>query len=139
MVCLSSAPSNAKVLRMASRLAEAFHSEFTALYVQTPDLIEDEAARRRLQVNLRLAEELGAKISTVYGDDPAVQIAEYARASGVCKIVLGRSLQRRGLLVRKKNLVDRLSALAPDLDIYIIPDQTAAHRPLNGGILPGRL
>ena len=129
MVCLSSAPSNAKVLRMASRLAEAFHSEFTALYVQTPDLIEDEAARRRLQVNLRLAEELGAKISTVYGDDPAVQIAEYARASGVCKIVLGRSLQRRGLLVRKKNLVDRLSALAPDLDIYIIPDQTAAHRP----------
>ena len=35
LTCLSAAPSNAKVIRTAARLAEAFHSRFTALYVET--------------------------------------------------------------------------------------------------------
>ena len=59
-----------------------------------------------------------------YGDDPAVQIAEYARISGISKVVLGRSPRKRGF-TSPKNLVDRLNELAPDLDLYIIPDQTA--------------
>lgn len=45
---------------------------------------------KRLRGNLRLAEQLGAQIATVYGADPAEQIAEYARVSGVTKIVMGR-------------------------------------------------
>lgn len=124
MICLSGAPTNAKVIRTAARMAEAFHGAFTALYVETPaTAAQNETERRRLQANLRLAEELGARITTVYGDDPAVQIAEYARLSGISKIVLGRSPQRKGVLPAPKNLMDRLGDLAPDLDIYIIPDQ----------------
>lgn len=37
LVCLSSAPSNAKIIRTAARMANAFHSAFTALFVETPD------------------------------------------------------------------------------------------------------
>ena len=74
--------------------------------------------------HVHLAEELGARIATAYGDDPAVQIAEYARISGVSKMVLGRSPRKQGFYLPGKNLVDRLNELAPDLDIYIIPDQT---------------
>ena len=40
--------------------------------------------------------------STVYGDDPAIQIAEYAKVSGISKIVLGRSPQKRGPLLGAK-------------------------------------
>ena len=43
---------------------------------------------------MRLAEQMGAQIATVYGDDPAAQIAEYAKVSGVTKIVLGRTNHR---------------------------------------------
>jgi two-component system sensor histidine kinase KdpD len=126
LICLSGAPSNAKVIRTAARMAEAFHGAFTALFVETPEFAaQSEAERSRLRANLRLAEELGARITTVYGDDPAIQIAEYARVSGISKIVLGRSPQHRGLLPSAQNLIDRLNALAPDLDIYIIPDQAA--------------
>ena len=32
---------------------------------------------------MRLAQQLGAKIETVYGDDVPYQIAEFARISGV--------------------------------------------------------
>ena len=123
LVCLSGAPSNVRVIRTGARLAEAFHGSLTALFVETPDFqAQDEATHRRFQANLRLAEELGARITTVYGEDPAVQIAEYARVSGITKLVLGRSPQEKGLLPRK-SLVDRLTELVHELDIYIIPEQ----------------
>ena len=123
LTCLSASPSNAKVIRTAARMAEAFHSEFTALFVETPDFQTQNAEdRRRLRANLRLAEELGARIATAYGDDAAVQIAEYARTAGVSKIVLGRSNRKRSLRTRGRSLVDRLTECSPDLDIYIIPD-----------------
>ena len=123
LICLSASPSNPKVIRTAARMARAFHGAFTALFVETPDYASmSDEDRRRISANVRLAEELGARITTTYGDDPAVQIAEYARISGISKVVLGRSPHREGLR-RTKNLVDRLNDLAPDLDVYIIPDQ----------------
>lgn len=124
LICLSGAPSNARVIRTAARMAEAFHGAFTALFVETSSFSSlKEEDRQHLQANLHLAEELGARIATVYGDDPAIQISEYAKLGGVSKIVLGRSPQRRSLLPGSKSLMDRLEELAPDLDIYIIPDQ----------------
>lgn len=126
LICLSSAPSNAKVIRTAARMAEAFHSGFTALFVQTPETKELSGENlKRLRNNLHLAEQLGAQISTVYGTDPAVQIAEYARVSGVTKIVMGRMNHRQNVITGKKSLADRLIELT-DLDVYIIPD----HQPL---------
>ena len=125
LICLSGAPSNAKVIRTAARMAKAFHGAFTALFVETSDFAsQSEQDRKRLRDHVHLAEELGARIATAYGDDPAVQIAEYARISGISKVVLGRSPRKRGF-TSPKNLVDRLNELAPDLDLYIIPDQTA--------------
>lgn len=125
MICLSGAPSNPKVIRTAARLADAFHGSFTALFVEPPNFHQlDESARLQVQANLRLAEELGARVATAYGDEPAIQIAEYAKVSGITKIVLGRSPRGSGLLPAK-SLVDQLNTLAPDLDIYIIPDQPA--------------
>ncbi len=123
LLCLSSSPSNAGVIRTAARMAEAFHSSFTALFVETPETRELKGDHlKRLRDNLRLAEQMGAQIASVYGDDPAVQIAEFARASGITKIVLGRTNHRPGLFFKGKTLVDRLTDYAGDLEIYIIPD-----------------
>ncbi|MEG1989225.1 MAG: histidine kinase, partial [Oscillibacter sp.] len=96
LICLSSSPSNPKVVRAGARLAEAFHGRFTALFVETPDTKElSEENRKRLRENLRLAEQLGAQIATVYGDDVSAQIARYAEISAVSKIILGRSNNKK--------------------------------------------
>lgn len=135
LICLSSAPSSERVIRTAARMAEAFHSGFTALYVETPETKDmKEAQLKQLRENMRLAEQLGAQISSVYGEDPAVQIAEYARVSGVTKIVLGRTNHRYSMFFGKKSLADRLIDQAGSLaDIYIIPDTQPLYkkRPLN--------
>lgn len=123
LICLSSSPSNAKVIRTAARMSEAFHSGFTALFVETSDTKELKGEHlKRLRDNLRLAEQMGAQIATVYGNDPAVQIAEYAKVSGVTKIVLGRTNHPQHFAFRGKSLADKLTNLAGNMDIYIIPD-----------------
>ena len=101
LVCLSSSPSNAKIIGTAAKMAKAFRAEFTALYVETPEEeLMVEADKRRLAENIEYAKECGAVVTTVCGDDIALQIAEFARISGVTKVVLGRSTVSRGGLIK---------------------------------------
>ena len=75
----------------------------------------------RLQENIHLAQQLGASIETVYGDDVAYQIAEFSRLSGVTKIVLGRSEIPQHLLFRKPSLTERLIDLYQNLTFISFP------------------
>lgn len=126
LACLSSAPSNAKIIRTAARMARAFNSQFTALFIETPDFsVASPENKQRLRENQQLAEDLGANIETVYGEDVPYQIAEFARLSGVTKIVLGRSAVTRKHLLGKPTLTEQLLSYVPEIDIHIIPDKSA--------------
>ena len=126
LVCLSSSPSNAKIIRTAARMAQAFKGAFTALFVETPDFpAMSRENLQRLRANTRLAEQLGAKIETVYGPDVPFQIAEFARLSSASRIVIGSSSASRGHFFSGQTLTDKLIAIAPQMDIHIIPDSTA--------------
>lgn len=132
LICLSSSPSNPKVIRTAARMAEAFHSSFTALFVETPETKELKGDNlKRLHDNLHLAEQLGAQIATAYGEDPAVQIAQYAKASGITKIVLGKNNQKQSLIFKKATLADKLIKLTDTIDVYIIPDNLPLYKKKN--------
>lgn len=122
LVGLSSSPSNPKIIRAAARMARAFGGTLTGLHVESAprDKMKPED-RKRLEENIRLAEQLGAKIETICGEDVPFLIAEYARTSGISKIVAGRSYTRRGVL-KRSTFTDRLAMFAPNIDIYIIPD-----------------
>ena len=123
LVCLSSSPSNERIVRMAEKMAQAFCGSLTALYVQTPgdaDMNAEDTVR--LQENMCLAQQLGAEIVTTHGEDVPTQIAEYARLSDVTKIVIGRSGVKRRHFWSEPTLTERLIALAPEVDIHIIPD-----------------
>ncbi|MEG1575387.1 MAG: DUF4118 domain-containing protein, partial [Clostridium sp.] len=124
LVCLSSSPTNAKIIRTAARMADAFKAKFTALFVETSNFsVMSEENKKRLRGNIHLAEQLGATIETVYGDDIPLQISEFARVSGVSKIVLGRNNATRKYFWTKPSLTEKLTVAAPGLDIYIIPDK----------------
>ncbi len=124
LACLSSAPSNIKIIETAAAMARAFHASFSALYVKTSETMSAEDTERLL-ANLRFAEKCGASVVTVCGDDVPFQIAEYARLSGVSKIVLGRSVVDRRHIIGKPTLTEKLISLAPNVDIHIIPDSDA--------------
>lgn len=130
LACISAAPSSAKVIRTAARLSYAFHAQFTALYVETPAMQEaGEKTKQTLKSHLELAKALGAKIVTVYGEDAAYQIAEYAIVSNVSKVVMGRT-NHRGIWRRPRiEVMEKLTHMAPNIDVYIILDiRKATHK-----------
>jgi len=129
LVCLSASPTNQKIIRDAARMAMAFHGSFTALFIETSSFASMSAeSKESLRANVHLAEQLGATTETSYGDDIALQISEFARLSGVSKIVVGRSSVNRRSVFSRPTLTEKLIAYAPNLDVYVIPDQHAAMR-----------
>ncbi len=124
LVCLSPSPSNKKIIRTAARMAHAFRGAFTALFVETSEFAcMDDNDKKRLRANMHLARQLGATVETVYGEDVPFQIGEFARLSGVSKIVIGRSAVTRRHLFGRPPLTEQLIANAPNIDVHIIPDQ----------------
>ncbi|MCR5107331.1 MAG: DUF4118 domain-containing protein [Lachnospiraceae bacterium] len=142
LVCISPSPTNRRIIEEAYEIAKAFQADFTALYVQTsPEGNLDREDEIRLQNNSRFAQEKGAAITTVIGENIPFQIAEYARISGVTKIVVGRSNTGRYHFWERQTVTDQLISIAPNIDIYIIPDSKIdikenRVRRLTGQIIP---
>ncbi len=122
LVCLSSSPSNKKVIDTASRMAKVFDAEFTALYINTARKMSEDN-ELRLQKNTEFARAKGAKIVTLNGEDIAFQVSEYAKKSQVTKIILGRSGYKSNRLFTPPNFVDKIIKYSPEIEVYIIPDK----------------
>jgi two-component system sensor histidine kinase KdpD len=126
LICLSTAPSNTKIIRTAARMARVSGGHLTALFVETAGFSATTSDnKQRLQDNRRLARQLGARVETVYGENVPYQIAEFARLYGVTSIVLGRSYVSRKHSFGKPSLTDQLVAYVPEIDLHIIPDQSS--------------
>lgn len=124
LVGISSSPTNAKVIRSAARLAQAFHGKFTALYVQKMDRNErNEASSERLQQHIKLTEQLGGHVVIVQEDDIAAALANYSQISGVTKLVLGRTSMKKKWWRSNSKISDQLNDFVPNLAIHIVPDQ----------------
>lgn len=128
LVCISSSPSSARCIRLSARMAEAFHAPWVVVYVENDENeILTEEAKKCYQANIELAEQLGAEIATLNGNDIAVTVAQYARLSGVTNIVIGKSRKKkifRGIM--EVDLEDKLISLLDNTEIHIIPDNTSA-------------
>lgn len=128
LICLSGSPSNAKVISEGAKLAEAFGGALAAVFVKPSDFQRwngDDI--ERLNRNIALAESYGAQVTTLFGEDAATQVAEYARISCSTKIVLGKSAEERRLF-SSGDIMKRLAEFAPDIDIFIIPDNSRSPR-----------
>ncbi|MGL5540874.1 MAG: sensor histidine kinase, partial [Erysipelotrichaceae bacterium] len=74
LICLSTSPTNEKVIRQGARMAKAFRGKFTAFYVETAHFSDLSKEKKDvLYKNMHLAEQLGAKVVTSYGNDVVEQ------------------------------------------------------------------
>ena len=121
LVCVSASPTSSDVIRRAARLSRSVGAELIALYVEDSEM-QNDAQEKAVHEHLDMAERLGAVITTIYGNDPATAIAQYARVSGITKIVLGKSPSKRSAFAPRETLMSRLNELAPDVEIIIVPN-----------------
>lgn len=123
LVCLSSSPSNERIIRAAAHMANSFGGRFTALYVETgKPRTDNETNRKRLEQNINYAKNCGATIERALGEDVAYVIADYARINGVTDIVIGNNFSSHWIFAPKSSICDRLIEYAVGVEIHIIPD-----------------
>jgi len=124
LVCFGPSPSSSRCIRWAARAAEAFHAQWSALYVETQDSeYFSKTQQETLRANMDLAAKLGAEIVTISGTDIAVSVAEYARLSGITNIVVGKSRSHNALQkLFQTDFEDRLIELLPSIEVHIVPD-----------------
>jgi two-component system sensor histidine kinase KdpD len=122
LVAVSPSPYSARLIRATRRMATALHAPFCAVYVQTPSAQGlGSAAQERLAQNLRLAQQLGAEVVTLAGDDMSEAILGFARARNITKIIVGKPVLARTFSRERwtGSLIDRLLRHSGDIDIYV--------------------
>lgn len=127
LVCVGPAPSSAHCIRTACRLAEAFSIPWVALYVKTSRYL-DLNDRKTLQSNMDLAEQMGAEIVVLKGDDVPMVISEYIHQAGVSNVVVGKSGTARSSYFKKDDLEDLLLSACPGIELHIVPDRPNTRR-----------
>ena len=122
LLCLSATPANEKIMQIALRMSDAYNGTLTALFVETPASKKTSVETRTLLSEYsELAEQPGAQITIVRGNNIARQISEYAKSNNITKIVIGHSVNRKTFGVCWKNNVDKItSLLMPDIEVYVV-------------------
>ncbi len=124
LAALSPSPFSAQVARAAARLAAGLRAQWIATYVETPGQPMGQAASEQLTRNLRLAEELGAQIVALSGNDVAEEILALARRRNVTQIVIGQPLHKPITALWHISVVDKVIEGSQGMSVYVIPGET---------------
>lgn len=125
LVCINHFYDNTSLIESAARISKAFGGNFTALYVNTSKSKKmTEHEKQLLNENIKTAQKLGADFTTVHGDDIPFVISEYARISGVTRIIIDSHSIKPSSLFYRDSLEKLIKQNMPDTEIYIIPSET---------------
>ena len=119
LVCITPRANLREMLESARTVAERFHGELIVAYVNQPQIsAEDQAA---LDEKLAIAQDAGARVEILDGEDPVDTLLEFARSRGITQLFIGHS-QRTGIWPRLTgNPVDRLISLSRGMDVRVFP------------------
>ena len=85
-----------QLVRAGKRMADALDADWSAVYVETPELLKLSESERNRRIDLlRLAESLGAETVTLDGPTAAEALHEYAHTRKMTRVLVGTP-KRRG-------------------------------------------
>jgi two-component system sensor histidine kinase KdpD len=130
LVCVGPDPLSMRLVRSAARMASTLHSQWIAVYVETPRLVRlPQAARDRILQTLRLAGELGAETANLSGEGVATTLIDFARRKNVSRIIVGKPLRPRWRDRFDVSLVDELIRQSGTIDVYVISGEAGQDSP----------
>jgi two-component system sensor histidine kinase KdpD len=128
LVCVQAGPKASATVRHAKRLADQLRAPWSAINVETTGARRASAAEQDSVVAaLRLAQRLGAEPVLIPGQNVADSVIDYARASNVTHLIVGKSdrpVWREFLL---GSVTQRLINRAGGINIHVIevpPEQS---------------
>jgi len=130
LVCIGPNPASARLIRAGRRMASALHADWLVLHVQSSRQRLSTADRDALTVNLRLAEQLGARTVTLSADDVVPEILAYARGQNVSRIIAGKPTHPHWRDRLTGSLLDKLIRGSREIDVYVITGEVAEGTPV---------
>ncbi|MDD4652130.1 MAG: DUF4118 domain-containing protein [Methanothrix sp.] len=147
MVCISDNSLSERLVRIGQRMAADLNAEWFAVYVESPsDRQSSRRAQGQLARNMRLAEDLGAKVQILSGQAIADELLAFARAQNITLMVVG--LPRRRLWNRwlRTSAVNEIISESGPIHVLVIgsmeseskekevpaPDEVMSWRPYYG-------
>lgn len=129
LVGFSASPTSERLLRMTHRMASDMGAEWYAVYVQSArqQIEVNEKARNQLDKNIRLAEELGAKVVSLSGNIIADEIINFAKENNVTLIVAGLSQRSRVEEFFKGSVLNELTKKSGQIDVLIVGSDKKAN------------
>lgn len=130
LVAISPSPYSARLVRAARRSAASLHARWYAVYVEPRSGRPlSKAMTARLAQNLALAEQLGAEVVTLSGDNPTEEILRFAREQHITKLIIGKPVRGRLRDRFRPSFVEKLVRDSGDIDVYVTagdPDDSEA-------------
>src|SRR3954468_21589354 len=120
LVAVSPSPYSARLIRAARRMAAASHARWFAVYVERPSATKlPKAMEAQLAQNLRLAEQLGAEVVTLSGNNPTDEILRFAHERNITKLIVGKPVAGGWRTRFRASLVDQIVRQSRDIDVYV--------------------
>lgn len=127
MVCISGSPFSAQLIRLGRQMAASMKSDWIAVYVQTPQGLSGNRRRRdQLARNLRLAEELGAEVVSIVGNQVADELVSLARTRNVKQMIIGKPSRNRLAEWLRSSVVEQVIRRSQGISIHVIPGNAKA-------------
>ena len=124
LVAVTAAPGTDGLIRRAARMAARVKGDLSVVHVKTDTGGARDTAR--LADLRQLATDVGASWNEIQHDDPAIALAEFAKAHQITQLVVGATPRRRWSPWRHGSLVTRLLENAGEagIDVHVISKQS---------------
>jgi len=119
LVCISANPSAIRLIRAGKRIASDLGAQWMVVYVETSAGLRQED-RDRISEMLRVAEVLGAEVTTLSGQEIAETLISYARSKNVTKIIVGKPGKPSWRERLFGSVIDKLARQCADIDLYLL-------------------
>jgi len=130
MVCIAPTPYATQLVRKAYQLAGIINAEWYVVYISSPTLRELSIQERSfLSEAFNLAEEFGAKTTTLTGIDIVPGLVNFARENNVSQIIIGKPRHSMLRSALKNSPVYQLINRQSDFDIYLAAPTVQEKRP----------
>jgi two-component system sensor histidine kinase KdpD len=124
MVCLTSRPGTIRLLRAGARIAGRLATNWYAVYAETADGERrhgDPESKARLEEYKRLAQELGAHVVTLKGDNAADLLIDFAKKENISHVVFGQSARSRFEILLRGSIINRFLGEMRDTTVQVVP------------------
>jgi two-component system, OmpR family, sensor histidine kinase KdpD len=130
LICLSSHPLGERLVRSGRKLADDLNAEWYVLFVETPGHLHmPDENRLRIQQNLRLAEELGARVMNITSESVPEAVLSFAHQHNITKIIAGKPLRPRWFELLRGTVIDQIIRRSGKIDVYVISEEAQAGKP----------